>query len=114
MSKSIIDTLNTMALDMVNSINEDIAEAYNKNKKVMGNKAVVNRVRGGKVQLRKSKSNVAGYKIHAGVVSKMTPEETRARKIAGKIGARKRRAEMSKILRKRMISTKVRASRLGS
>ena len=114
MSNTLVGVLNAMALDAVRNISEEIAEAYNKNKKVMGNKAVVNRVRGGKVQLRKSKSNVAGYKIHAGVVSKMTPEETRARKIAGKIGARKRRAEMSKILRKRMISTKVRASRLGS
>jgi ribosomal protein L5 len=99
---------------MIHNINEGIAEAYDKNKKVLGKMAVVNRVRGGKVQLRRAKSNVAGYKIHAGVVSKMTPEETRTRKIAGKIGARKRRAEMSKILRKRMISTRVRTSRLGS
>ena len=87
--------------------------AADRHHKKVGKMGIVDRVRDGKVQFRKKKSDAKGFKIVNGEIVKMTPEEMRRRKIAGKISARKRRAEMAQILRKRSVSLRVRDARLG-
>lgn len=79
----------------------------------IGKMGIVDRVRGGKLQYRKKKSDVKGFKLVNGSIVKMTPQEIRKRKISGKISARKRRAQMASIIRKRALSLRIRGARLG-
>lgn len=114
---SIKEKLYEKALDTVAAILEQTipaaARPADRHHRHVGKLGIVDRVRGGHVQLRKAQSDTAGYKVQGGMVVKMTPEEVRRRKIAGKISARKRRSEMAQILRKRLISMKIRSGRLG-
>lgn len=87
--------------------------ANDPNKKIFGKLAIVNRVRGGEVQLRKKESNQSGYKVENGHIVKMTPEEARNRKRSARISARKRKSKMAQILRKRVLSLVKRTNRLG-
>lgn len=118
MKNDILSVLYELASEKVAAILEaevvpGAARPADKHHRVIGKMAIVDRVRGGNVQYRKKRSDVKGYKIQNGVVVKMDPMEVRKRKISGKISARKRRAEMAKILRKRKVSLKIRNARLS-
>lgn len=87
---------------------------HNANRLDLGRTAIVNRVRGGQIQMRKTVSQTQGYKIVDGGLVKMSPEEMRRRKFAAKISARKRRSMVAQIVRNRKISLRKRDSRFGS
>lgn len=87
--------------------------SYNKNKIAMGRFSIVNRIRGGKVQMRHMVSEAIGYKISDGKLIRMTPTEIRRRKIAAKRSAIKRRGQVAAIVRKRGISLRKRSMRFG-
>ena len=111
MKAFISETLMVRALATI----EEITEAANdtKHHKHFGKIGIVDRVRAGKVQLRKKKSDAKGFKVHNGVIVKMDPSEVRKRKIAGRITARKLRGKQAQILRKRSISLNIGGARLG-
>lgn len=111
MSESVTAMLNKTAANLMESL---LGEAYNANKKTYGKVVVVNRIKGGKVQLRKKTSGAKGYKIKNGNLVRMSPNEIRNRKRAARIASRKRKQEMSKILRNRKISMQKRKMRLGA
>lgn len=92
---------------------EQLEEATSHHK-VYGKLGIVDRIRGGQVQLQKKQSEQAGYKVVHGQVVKMDPEELRNRKRSARIAARKRRSEMAQILRRRLVSLKKRESRFGA
>lgn len=62
------------------------------------------RVRKGKVQRRKLDTTKKGYKVQDDKVVKMNPSEKRRRKVSAKKAARKRKAKLSSILKKRKVS----------
>jgi hypothetical protein len=66
------------------------------------------RIRKGKVQRRKKFSNVKGYTIRGGKLTRMMPAERRHRKIAVRRSKFKRRAKLNVALRKRRISLRKR------
>lgn len=105
------------AISAINSILESegmpALRPADKHHRKVGKKGIVDRVRGGKVQYRKEKSDTKGYKLVNGEIVKMDPAEVRKRRIGGKISARKRRAAMGNLLRKRAISLKIRNARLA-
>lgn len=92
---------------------ENILEADNNHRRDLGRVAIVDRVRGGKIQIRKLVNEVAGYKIVDATLQKMTPEEIRQRKRGAKIAVRKRRGEAAKIDRNLHISLDKREQRLS-
>ena len=107
------DVLSARAKIAADAISEQVGAAYDAHHKTIGKLGIVDRVRGGHVQLRKKQSESKGYKVLNGTIVKMTPEESRKRKISAKISARKRRGMMAQIDRKRNISLRVRTNRLG-
>jgi hypothetical protein len=68
------------------------------------------RIRGGKVQRRKKVSNVAGYKITGGKLTRMSAAEKLKRKRAGKIAARKSKPKQARAMLKRKRSLQKRKS----
>ena len=110
----ILEPDSTYSEDEDEDEDESLEEAYNKNKRVTGRTAVVNRIRGGKVQFRKVTSQARGFKIKGGQLVRMQPQEIRRRKRAAKISARKRKQEQGRINRARKISLKLRKTRLGA
>ena len=80
----------------------------------MGRVALVDRIRGGQLQMRHTVSEQTGYKILDGELVRMSPEEIRRRKRAARISALKRRGEEARILRNREISLRKREIRLGN
>lgn len=107
------DVLSERAKIAADAISEQVGAAYDAHHKTIGKLGIVDRVRGGRVQLRKKQSESKGYKVLNGTIVKMTPEESRKRKISAKISARKRRGMMAQIDRKRNISLRVRSNRLN-
>lgn len=97
-----------------NSIEEELTNP-NSLKRTMGRVAIVTRIRNGKVQLNKKVDIMgSGYKLtNGGTVVKMSPREIMVRKQAAKKAARKRQIEMQSIIRKRMMSMRIRNSRMG-
>ena len=75
-------------------------------------KIVKARIRNGKVQRRKKVSTAPGLTFRGGKLTRMSPSERRHRKMGQRRGKLKRRAKMSRILRKRTMSLRKR-SRLG-
>ena len=75
-------------------------------------KIVKARIRNGKVQRRKKVSTAPGLTFREGKLIRMSPSERRHRKMGQRRGKLKRRAKMSRILRKRTMSLRKR-SRLG-
>ena len=75
-------------------------------------KVVKLRVRGGKVERRKRVSNIPGFTLRGGKLTRMSPTERRRRKLGAKRAKIKKRAKMQQILRKRARSIKQR-ERLG-
>jgi hypothetical protein len=59
------------------------------------------RIRGGKIQRRKKTSNVAGYRLQGGQLTRMTAAERRKRKLGAKRAKIKRKSKMSRTLMKR-------------
>ena len=90
-----------------------IAEEDDLHRHVLGRVAIVDRVRGGKIQIRKLVNLVAGYKIVDGSLQKMTPDEIRQRKRGAKVAVRKRRSEAAQIDRHLHISLDKREQRLS-
>lgn len=70
------------------------------------------RIRGGKIQRRKRVSNVPGFTLRGGKMTRMSATERRRRKLGAKIAARKTKQKKTQILRKRRLSL-VKRSRLG-
>lgn len=87
---------------------------FNKNNISMGRFSVVNRIRGGKVQLRHKVAEAVGYKISDGMLVRMSPMEIRRRKIAAKRSVIKRRGKVAAIVRKRGLSMRKRNLRFGA
>lgn len=75
-------------------------------------KVVALRIRNGKVQRRKRVSNVPGFTLRGGKLTRMSPTERRRRKLGAKRAKIKRRAKIQQIVRKRARSIKQR-KRLG-
>jgi hypothetical protein len=75
-------------------------------------KVVKLRIRNGQVQRRKKVSNVPGFTLRQGKMTRMSPTERRNRKLGAKRGKVKRRAKMTQILRKRQKSI-LKRKRLG-
>jgi hypothetical protein len=75
-------------------------------------KIVQLRIRGGKVERRKKISNVPGFTLRSGKLTRMSATERRKRKLGAKRAKIKKRAKMQQILRKRARSLKQR-ERLG-
>jgi anti-sigma28 factor (negative regulator of flagellin synthesis) len=70
------------------------------------------RIRGGKVQRRKKVSNVPGFTLRGGKLTKMSATERRRRKLGARKAARKTKQKQSQSLRKRKLSL-MKRSRLG-
>jgi hypothetical protein len=70
------------------------------------------RIRGGKIQRRKKVSNVPGFTLRAGQLTRMSAAERRHRKLGAKRAARKTKMKKTQVLRKRRISLQKR-QRLG-
>lgn len=66
------------------------------------------RIRGGKIQRRKKVSNVAGYTLRGGQLTRMSPAERRNRRLGQRRGKIKRRAKMTQTLMKRTRSLRKR------
>lgn len=64
-------------------------------------KIIKARVRGGKVQRRVKKSNVAGMTLRGGKLTRMSPAERRRRKMGARKAKLKRKSQMGRILMKR-------------
>jgi len=80
-------------------VREIVAEA---NVQKMGRKKIIRaRVRGGKVQRRKVVSAVKGYTIRGGKLIRMSPAESRRRKLGQRKGKLKRKAKLARALIKR-------------
>lgn len=75
-------------------------------------KIVKLRIRGGKVERRKRVSNVPGFTLRGGKLTRMSPTERRRRKLGARKAKIKRRAKIQQIVRKRARSIKQR-KRLG-
>lgn len=75
-------------------------------------KIVKARIRNGVVQRRKKVSTAPGLTFRGGKLTRMSPSERRHRKMGQRRGKLKRRAKMSRTLRKRTMSLRKR-SRLG-
>lgn len=75
-------------------------------------KIVKLRIRNGKVQRRKKVSNVSGFTMRSGKMTRMSPTERRRRKLGAKRGKLKRRAKMVQTLMKRKRSI-LKRKRLG-
>lgn len=59
------------------------------------------RIRGGKIQRRKKTSNVAGYRLQGGQLTRMSAAERRKRKLGARKAKIKRKSKMSRTLMKR-------------
>lgn len=75
-------------------------------------KIIKARIRNGQIQRRKKVSNVAGYTLRGGKMTRMTPTERRRRKLGAKRAKIKKRGKMTRILMKRRRSLQKR-QRLG-
>jgi hypothetical protein len=75
-------------------------------------KIVKLRIRNGQVQRRKKVSNVPGFTLRNGKMTRMSPTERRNRKLGAKRGKVKRRAKMVQAVRKRQRSI-LKRKRLG-
>ena len=73
-------------------------------------KVIKARVRGGKVQRRKKVSNVKGYTIRGGKLTRMSAKEKLDRKRGQRKGKIKRKAKMARAMMKRKRSLRKRAS----
>lgn len=68
------------------------------------------RIRGGKIQRRKKVSNVKGYTIRGGKLTRMSSKEKLDRKRGARIGKVKRRAKLARALVKRKRSLRKRSA----
>ena len=68
------------------------------------------RIRNGKVQRRKKVSNVKGYRLNAGKLTRMSSTEKRNRKLGARRAKIKRRGEKSRIRIKMKRALRKRAS----
>lgn len=96
------------------TLSESLNEENNPNRIERGRAVMVNRVRGGQLQLRKLVSNAKGYKIVAGSAVRMKPAEIKKRRISAKFASKKRRNMQSRINRQTKLSLRFRARRLDN
>ena len=75
-------------------------------------KVIKLRIRNGQVERRKKVSNVPGFTLRGGKLTRMSPTERRRRKLGAKRAKIKKRSKMQQILRKRSRSIQKR-QRLG-
>lgn len=100
--------------EVAGAILESMSPENNRNYISRGRAAMVNRVRGGKLQLRKVVSDSKGYKVVAGVAVRMQPAEIKKRRIGARFASKKRRNVQAGINRKTKISMRLHARRLGN
>lgn len=115
-ANALIDSL--LESDMAREAMEAAAAAKaeqiaKRNHRSFGRYAIVNRVRGGKIQRNKMVSEKKGFKIKDGVIVKMSFAEKKRRKLAARIASRKRRAKQSQINFKTKLSMRIRDRRFG-
>lgn len=70
------------------------------------------RIRGGKIQRRKKVSNVPGFTLRGGQLTRMSAAERRRRKLGARKAARKAKTKKTQMLRKRRMSL-MKRQRLG-
>ena len=97
-------------VDIVQNITK--GDTNDRNRIERGRAVMVNRVRGGQLQLRKLVSNSKGFKITAGAAVRMKPSEIKKRRIGAKFAAKKRKVQQTGINRKTKLSLRFRARRL--
>lgn len=98
--------------EVAKTLDESIDSPNSRNFISRGRSAMVNRVRGGELQLRKVISDSPGYKVKAGVAVRMQPAEIKKRKISARFAAKKRRNMQASINRKTKISMRLHNRRL--
>lgn len=98
----------TFADEMLFDDEEELDEAKSPTGKRL---ARVSRIRGGVVQRRKIVTKKKGFKVVGGKVQRMSPLERKRRAMAQKKAARKRKGTMTRALRKRARSNRIRKSR---
>ena len=113
-NESFFATANTPFSQVAEKLLESLPQENNRNFISRGRAAMVNRVRGGQLQLRKVISDTKGYKVVAGVAVRMKPAEIKKRKIAARFASKKRRNMQPSINRKTKISMRLHARRLGN
>ena len=106
--------ISSLVAQMQQSGNKKNEQKNNKNRISRGRMAMVNRVRGGKLQMRKLISDSKGYKIVAGSAVRMKPSEIKKRRISARFASKKRRNMQAGINRKTKISIRFRHRRLGN
>ena len=99
----------TKAADYLNSVADYMSEEELHEARIAIVKA---RIRGGKIQRRKKVSNVPGFTLRGGQLTRMSAAERRRRKLGAKKAARKSRMKKTQILRKRKMSL-MKRQRLG-
>lgn len=97
-------------VDIVQNLTK--GDTNSRNRIERGRAVMVNRVRGGQLQLRKLVSNSKGFKITAGSAVRMKPTEIKKRRIGAKFAAKKRKVQQTGINRKTKLSLRFRARRL--
>jgi hypothetical protein len=99
----------TKAADYMNAVADYMSEEELHEARIQLVKA---RIRGGKIQRRKKVSNVPGFTMRGGQLTRMSASERRRRKLGAKKAARKSRTKKTQMLRKRRMSL-MKRKRLG-
>ena len=97
-----------LTAEMYEELNVGVELVESNVQKTGRTKTVRVRIRGGKVQRRAKSSNVSGYTLRGGKLTRMSALERRNRKMAARISKFKRRAKMGQALRKRRMSLRKR------
>jgi hypothetical protein len=99
----------TKAADYLNAVADYMSEEELHEARIAIVKA---RIRGGKIQRRKKVSNVPGFTLRGGQLTRMSAAERRRRKLGAKKAARKSKMKKTQTLRKRKMSL-MKRQRLG-
>ena len=99
----------TKAADYMNAVADYMSEEELHEARIAIVKA---RIRGGKIQRRKKVSNVPGFTMRGGQLTRMSASERRRRKLGAKKAARKAKTKKTQMLRKRRMSL-MKRKRLG-
>jgi hypothetical protein len=99
----------TKAADYMNAVADYMSEEELHEARIAIVKA---RIRGGKIQRRKKVSNVLGFTMRGGQLTRMSASERRRRKLGAKKAARKAKTKKTQMLRKRRMSL-MKRKRLG-
>jgi len=105
------EKVNQVKIRLANEMYDDVEfeEVNEANVQKMGRTKLIRvRFRGGKLQRRVRKSAVPGFTIRGGKLTRITPQESRKRKLAARRSKFKRRAKLRQALRKRQMTLRKR------